>query len=155
MSEKICNERFAYIAGLFDGEGTVLINERKSTSTYHRDFPSYALSIVISNSDRGIIDWLNDTYGGYVNEHSEDAGFESHRPSWQWKKFGTEAMGFLKLMLPFLRIKRRQVELAIAFQKSKDAIKGTCITEDIVKRRQWYKYSISELNQGRGEEYGI
>jgi len=42
---------------------------------------------------------------------------ENWKPQWEWKLEAGKAMEFLKLVYPYLRLKKPQAEIAIKFQE--------------------------------------
>lgn len=63
---ELSREIVAYTAGLFDGEGCILINRRRysSDNPTYAGRPQYNLQVVIANTDRDIAEWLQTTFGG-------------------------------------------------------------------------------------------
>lgn len=129
----------AYLAGIFDGEGHVCIqrsNSRKGmTSAFHN------LDIGITNTDEDLISSLHDIYGGHVGS----TGIRGqHRTNcYRWRLNGPNTISFLKLLLPHLKIKRRQAEIAIAFQQ--DVLRrrrGSKLTPEEVKKRDEYMLAL-------------
>lgn len=112
----------AYVAGLFDGEGYVDIYQA-STSKNSKS-PSLMLRVIISQKDGGIMNWLEEKFGGYVR-------MEKRKESWiyRWDIRSQQAKQFLESILPFLKIKTAQVKLAIEFEEVKgkylETLKGT------------------------------
>jgi len=137
----------AYIAGLFDGEGSICIVMSKPSAKRQTSSPSHSLQVGITNTNRDLIDWLHNNLGGYIsdNSHSPSRKRESH--CWAWRVMSNQSKDFLKLIYPFLKVKRRQAELAIQFQETKGVFTRYLrpTTEEITKR-QWYKEEITKLN---------
>lgn len=107
------NTEAAYAAGLFDGEGCVLIayprSGNKSRRRYHR------LDVSVSNTDIRALVWLKEHFEGRINKLSR---FGRSRDAWQWRANDGTAETFLQTILPFVIIKREQVEIAIAFRQT-------------------------------------
>ena len=103
MIDNISDTDLAYIAGYFDGEGCVLIN---GTST---------IQITIVNTYKPTLEWLKSLFNGSVSERYIQK--EVHRVSYSWQLSGNNACIFLETLLPFLREKKKQAELAILFHK--------------------------------------
>lgn len=105
----------AYLAGLFDGEGTV--GYYLKSSGYH--FPQVA----IYNSDPLIMDWISARIsGGCVASNS---GKNSRHRSWMWchaKK--SQIKQFLQIIRPFLVIKAEQVDLLLSLWDAEQKIRG-------------------------------
>lgn len=96
----------AYIAGLFDGEGNINIYKVERTSSKG---PVYDLTIAIYSTNREVIDWLYGLFGGYVQtkNHLKNSGYKSHwKECYSWRLSSNQAQDFLRLVYPYLRIKK-------------------------------------------------
>jgi hypothetical protein len=95
----------AYIAGLFDGEGSIGIYPC-GPSGYNRR--GYHLFVTLTQKDRRILDALKTTFGGSVQRANT-----CHH----WRLYANDAAEFLRLLRPYLILKREQAELAVMFQR--------------------------------------
>lgn len=103
----------AYTAGIIDGEGSIgIYPQRQGNKSI-----AYALQVVVASTDEWLPLWLKFAYGG--NIHNEKRYKEYHSPCWAWSISTRQAGEFLKLVLPYLHLKRPQAELAIQFQSRK------------------------------------
>jgi|GEM_PF-2455692 len=135
----VAKEDLIYIAGLFDGEGCIIIGAEKDT-------PSYFLQVSVNNTNESLILWLKSLFGGYINViHSKSI---NHKDVHHWVLLREQAEKFLLLILPYLKIKKPQAELAISFQENKGGRKGKPVSSDLIVVREMYKKAISALNQG-------
>lgn len=107
------NEARAYFAGLFDGDGYVMI-----TRKWIYEFPQHDLAICISNNDRRPLDMLADSYGGNVTQH---------RNHFYWRRWSYDAVYFLQGIQEFVVIKKEQIAVAISFQDNKRCLQGRCV----------------------------
>ena len=114
----------AYTAGFFDGEGNITIAKMRSC---------YAMSIRIVNTDPVALEYVNGIFGGTLAKRDSRRG---NRPLYTLNWCSKSARDVLLLLLPYLRIKRRQAELAICFQ---DSIIGNRVDSDI--KEIFYKMS--------------
>lgn len=103
----------AYTAGITDGEGSIGIARHKSKSC-KRGF-TLELCVQITSSDEWLCAWLKFGFGGSLSHSINSAG----NPMWHWILGARKAAEFLKLILPYLKLKRPQAELAIKFQSAK------------------------------------
>lgn len=99
----------AYVAGLFDGEGCILISTRLRCGR-----PIFWLDIVITNTDKPVLDWLLITVGGRMSKKPYNKN--GNRDIWRWKTSSRKAASVLRALLPYLRIKHEQAVIAIEFQ---------------------------------------
>jgi hypothetical protein len=95
----------AYIAGIVDGEGSVMI------VTHHA---AYAIKVSISNGDRPLLEWLVATtgIGGIV---ATRAATERTRATWIWHVNGEGAESLLKQIAPYMLVKAKQAAIALDF----------------------------------------
>ena len=94
----------AYIAGLIDGEGSIYMKRNKGC---------YGIELSITLTSRKLIDWLNQRFSAHVIPHKEDP---EHKQAWKWNTCSQKvAPKFLKLILPYLILKRKQALLLIEF----------------------------------------
>jgi hypothetical protein len=72
------------------------------------------MSISISQRKRETLDWLVDRFGGsvYLN------GTHKPNPIYQWRLNAKQGADFLRAILPWLRDKRDQAELALKFAET-------------------------------------
>ncbi len=128
----------SYLAGFFDGEGTVNISRPKSSRMPH------TLYVSIANTDLEVIKKLPSIFGGstYMKKRVES----HHRPLMVWSAPALSGQGFLKAVLPYLKIKKRQAEIAIEFQGTKVCHSGQ-LTQEIIKRRDGMVDELRKLNR--------
>jgi len=110
----------AYMAGIMDGEGCVRIN--KDSKRYQR--PEFQLTVAIASTDQWLPYYLQSHWGGAVYCHHEKASWKDR---WQWTTSGPTAYTFLRAILPFTKLKREQIKIALKFQATKERrrVKGS------------------------------
>lgn len=99
MAEKR-NTELAYIAGIFDGEGCVHIDN------------ALKLRINISNNNTAVLKWIKCLFGGAVYIYA------TRKNNAQYIISGRSAIAMLKAILPYLRIKREKALKAIEYEKT-------------------------------------
>jgi hypothetical protein len=133
----------AYGAGLGDGEGSMVIGCSKRAN----HLPNHWLQVGIVNTDKELVDWLLSTFGGHISHYSH-----RKRLCWAWRVMGNEAKRFLQSILPYLRIKKEQASIAIAFQEhsaqyslrsNKDRV------SELLEIREGYRNALRALTLGR------
>jgi hypothetical protein len=98
----------AYLAGFMDGEGCVAILRQRSGKSISM---TYKLVVILVQADRPMLQGLVETLGcGKI--YSQRSGAYYHL-----QFVGALAEEFLLQILPYLRAKRQQAELAIEFRK--------------------------------------
>ena len=99
---------WAYAAGIVDGEGCIAIVR---SFVRQRDRFTYGVQIVVANTDRRVLDWMQTNWGGHVV--GVDQSRQRGRDSWAWRCGPTIARTFLVGIRPWLRIKGQQSDNAL------------------------------------------
>jgi hypothetical protein len=113
----------AYIAGFFDGEGTIGLYADRTGE-------SYGVQVAITQTNPAVLLWLHETFGGSLlhcvnRDHKYDYNFYEL----QWRGISSAGL-FLKRVLPYLREKREQAELFLTYNTDMDS-------ETRCQRRTW------------------
>lgn len=138
----------AYIAGLFDGEGSIVIAVTKPSTKRKTKSPSHWLQVGITNTDRPLIDWLHSIAGGHVCDNSHSPSRKRQRPCFAWRKNSNQAMEFLRDIRPYLRAKAEQADIAITFQSERAGHVATGIDAVQVDRREYLRTQLRRLTLG-------
>src|SRR5713101_1736663 len=118
----------AYCAGLFDGEGCILLSKHytyanhKETAYGRQPNYRYRMDIRLNQTRPESVIYLQETLGGtvYFLRRSHGPNKEKiYAGRWCWEMADTIAAHALEQLLPFLRIKKDEAELALQFQASK------------------------------------
>lgn len=137
----------AYIAGLFDGEGHLTIGMSKDKRR-PRKAPRHVLTLVVSNTDKAVIEWLRDTLGcGHVGIQQRPKANPNDKVCYRYILSSEKAGQLLSAMLPYLHIKRPQAELMIAFRREfLPNGSSTPLTDEMITRREEYRGKLRALN---------
>lgn len=153
---KVSEKEIIYIAGLFDGEGCVNIYKIDTDYTRNKEkrkVPKWVLSTTIYNCHYETIKWLYDSFGGYLQTRNRNP--KTWRTNYAWKLTANSSMEFLKRVLPYLKIKQKQAQVAIKFQANQSRFhkekkrKGVEMTEEGRKFREKCWLEIKSLNHNR------
>ena len=98
----------AYVAGIVDGEGCIYLEHNSKGK-------SFQLSVSVGSTDAWICEWLKFAFGGCTYEMKT-----KNMPMRKWEIRTKQAGQFLESILPYLRLKKPQAELAIQFQKARN-----------------------------------
>jgi hypothetical protein len=90
---------YAYLAGLIDGEGHIGVYGTRSPI------------VEIAMTDRGVIEWLKDTFGGSI--YTPTVPKANARQYWKWNSSSTAMMTILRLTIPYMKTKRRHAEIFV------------------------------------------
>jgi hypothetical protein len=109
--------QLAYLAGIMDGEGTFFIGNfsgnRKNGDRH------YQTTIKVSCTDKSLIDWLLNTFGGtYAFYEASKVSKKSKRDVHIWACTGDRLLHLCELMIPYLIIKKNQSEIMIRMRKT-------------------------------------
>jgi hypothetical protein len=114
------NTDTAYIAGLFDGEGSITL--ARLEHKVWRKRTDFFLVVRIHNTRRPVLEWVTSTVGKgkvYTSNHHPTGG---HNEVFQWHITGPSAIAFLLDVKPYIKIKNTQIELACLFQATKEKV---------------------------------
>jgi hypothetical protein len=118
----------AYTAGIVDGEGCIHIAKNKKKQ--------YSLRVIVTNTNEWLVKWFKMEYGGSITIRPCNKS-KNTRTSYQWVISTSQAYDFLKLVLPYLMIKRPQAEVAIVFHQAKKQLSGKTEEERIFEEAQY------------------
>jgi hypothetical protein len=105
--EVLTETQAAYVAGLLDGEGSIMLLSRGE---------NIQVKITVTNTHRGVLDWLSEVTGvGSVVVHR--AGTSHHRPTWFWQTHSDPAASLLQQVRSYMIVKLAQADLAIEAQQ--------------------------------------
>jgi hypothetical protein len=101
----------AYAAGLFDGEGCVELFMRPTGRNKAGNLDnSIRCALSVSGTDQRPLQWLLETFGGYIQEHTH-AERTGNRPSGRWLVTSAKADVFAEAIHPYLKVKQEQIEI--------------------------------------------
>jgi len=106
--KKLSRYFWAYLAGLFDGEGSVRIKRRKGRNYYKE--------VKITNTFKPVLNMIAKSTKGFVKKHTWKNSLK-HKQSYIVRWFGENAKKILINILPYLKIKKKQGELYLKFPK--------------------------------------
>ena len=131
MRKRISVNDLSYTGGIIDGEGSICIRKSKSQKTQRGYL--LELDVKVSNTNEWLIRWLHFSYGGSVCKRM---GKGNERDYWQWAVQTNQALKFLQLIAPYLKIKKPQAELAIIFGVKRRVGKKKTETEIAIEEAQ-------------------
>lgn len=121
----------AYIAGLFDGEGSVYY---KLTKRIRHDRPgkpihnTWVIRMEIAMTDKSVLVWLHEVLGcGTVGPRKVKKG---NKPQWRWRCSYRDAYYVCKIIWPFAHVKLDKVQKIIDHYTDKELINNQVINLD-------------------------
>ncbi len=101
----------SYMAGLFDGEGCIVIAEEKKKRN-----SCFRLQLSLGNTHKETICWIYNRFGGRVGKHPYKPPYKK---VYYWTAVSLEAGDIIKTFLPYLKIKKKRALLVAEFLKLK------------------------------------
>ena len=129
------NEILAYMAGLFDGEGSIHMSGRYRRATIVTTF---------TNTDIKLCQVFSNKWGGNISSAQPPNGKQIFR----WYRCGQKVKPFLDAISPYAIGKRRLIELALKWLSLKGK-SGQPLKAEILKQRQTIAQSIYTLQRHR------
>ena len=104
----------AYIAGLFDGEGTITYKkypERKKKGDKVNTYNCWRISMEIAMTDESVLIWLTDVLGcGTLNKKPRKNG---HKMQYRWRCVFRDAFHVCCVIWPFAHVKLDKIQQVI------------------------------------------
>ena len=111
----------AYMAGLFDGEGTVDYKQRWEKRAKGKRYKVWRIAAAIEMTDQHVLGWLHEVLGfGTLNERKKRPG---RKRIWRWRCKYREALIFAKLIWPHTQTKLHKIEQIIDHYDTDDLAK--------------------------------
>jgi len=128
-------EEIAYIAGFFDGEGSIYISKSKK---------QYFLTVSVVNANLYVLEFIRKLLHIGKVSRNPDKNMK-HRKVYRLRLYSNDAKNFLEIVLPYLRVKTEQAKLAIEFQSRMKNGRLTIPKEE----QEYYKNLICSFNLKR------
>lgn len=134
----------AYIAGLFDGEGSVSII--KNIGLPDRVTPYYHLVVSLGMYSKEPIYYLKESFKkGSVNTFYDK---KNQKMRYTFTAASNDASHVLSHLIPFLKVKKLVALLGIQFQeKMRGNSRGFCLSKEMINEREMIRKKVMELNR--------
>jgi hypothetical protein len=147
MTVAVRDVDWARLAAFIDGEGTIYIN--KSKRQKENWSPRYFLSVVITNTNPLLMNWLKTEFFGSVYIVKGGRSPLSKRMIMRWQLNERQAQTVLEHCLPYFVMKREQAEIGLAFMKLRDQ---NCqgrrqVSPEVLALRESFRLQIHGANQ--------
>lgn len=151
------NTLMAYIAGLFDGDGSFTLGRKKPS--HEGQSSLYYPFIQFCNKDKSSLDIIKNVFGGRVNtRQSYTAKDGSPRQTSYTLKIEKAALckPFLETLIPYLIIKRERAEFLLSFINRNPFVRGSNkLSKEIIASREHDYIQMKLLNDHRESNYNI
>ncbi len=141
-------EEISYLAGLFDGEGTICIQKdsRPLAKDNGRNWnPIYNVTFRIGMIDQKAIEGFKEFFEvGFIDCEKT---YHKFRPMWRYSiRAKHDAWMVIQLIRPFLRVKKPQADLALEFFNECPSKRGVYLTPEILEKKEYFFLEMKKLN---------
>lgn len=145
---KVTETQKAYLAGLIDGEGCIAIVRRQPIGANIRY--TYQLQLTIVSSTVKLLKWVEKHFGGKVDRIDN-----RHNHIWRWKCTVDEGAAILRILLPYLVLKRRQAIIALYFYKFCRMRAHWEVTPILIELRERVYWCLRSMHKRKGRTPGV
>ena len=141
---------WAYFAGILDGEGSIYASASvPSKQPSGKVYVCCQTTLTVSNSDRRLIDWIDERLMGNTAEYTPAQTPKNARKKvFKWYCNGENMVAALKGALPFLVVKKRQAELMLELRATFQGGRGSkALTDEERAHREHLVQLIKAENQ--------
>lgn len=128
----------AYLAGIIDGEGSILITKWKG----NRLNPTYRTRVAIQMTDREPVKLAHVVLGGFFFDNYKT---KSGKRLFMWCVEGTNAVRALKKVHKYLRVKKNQAALIYKIQNTFKNT-GLPLTRKVINKREVIRKELNKLH---------
>jgi hypothetical protein len=141
----------AWVAGMLDGEGSLAIKRITRKLSGGRKRINYQLWVVVGMAEKPAnvkaIDLLHKTFGGNVCRYTPKKIKPNHYPKIAWTVVSQQALNCLKLVRPYLVIKKPNADLLIDFQETCISRKSKKNDIEKLKKQESFFYELRKVNE--------
>jgi hypothetical protein len=128
----------AYAAGLFDGEGSIIIDKPRRGK-------GHTLMLTLALREPEAVAWLQERWSGSLRPATRRPKGREAFTCWYWRRYTSAAAVFLSDIFPYLLVKQAQAQLAIEFQSHKSFKFGRRLTDDVLAFDEDYRTRLLAL----------
>jgi len=102
----------AYIAGLFDGEGSVTYKQiMKKRGKNKKAYPTWDIRMEINMTDKSVIQWIHETLKvGTFGKKPPGKGQLGRKMQYRWRCGFRDAYYVCKILWPYAQVKLHKIE---------------------------------------------
>jgi hypothetical protein len=126
-------EEKAYIAGIIDGEGSIMLSK-----FHNNQFPAPCVSI--SSTTLELLQWVRSKVGAGTIKEKKNYDIKNHKNSYTFALRYNDAINLLQDILPYLVIcsKKERAHLILERYKEVTPRNGRYSKELLIKKEQFY-----------------
>lgn len=143
MNKTWTKEQIIYMASMIDGEGSICIEIQSQSERHNRKVDYYSLRLVIINTNKDLMDWLQKYFDGNVSPRKKVPG---RKLCYRWNIFSHNSASILKECLPYMIIKKRHAEIFIEFESTMSRSHWK-VSEDLLEKRRQLYLKLKKLNK--------
>ena len=143
--------KFSYLAGFMDGEGTFAIVktfsvQRKPDGSKKR-YVVYKLNISVSNTNKEVMEWIALNFGGKSLPGSNENRKPNYKTRYAWHVTHRDKQkSFIIGLLPYLVAKKEQAKIALQFIETYSNEIGVQLDSAVVEKRDQLRKQMQILN---------
>lgn len=147
--DKLKPEELAYIAGIIDGEGSIIISKLKPRINKGERSYKYQLYLKVTNTDRRLIEYLSEkTLTNIINDRRYTNKNPNSRNTFSIHWPVEITLYLLDKVYPYLVIKKEQVDLAKSFRDTfKDFSGKGGIPKQILEKREKMYLEMKKIHK--------
>ena len=110
------NTNVAYIAGLFDGEGSISYKQyMRKRPNNKKPYPTWSICMEIAMTDKSILIWIHEVLGvGTVNPKRYKTPYTvGWKKQWRWRCQYRDAYFVARLLWPYAHVKLNKIQKII------------------------------------------
>lgn len=127
-----------YVAGLFDGEGSVTITKPSTKSDRYR------VIVQIAMTHKPTIEAVQAAFGGRIQPVKQSVYNSNARDRYDWRLSGQAALDFLNSIRPWLITKAAAADVALRFKHNQ---RGERVTPETRAEREALRLELKEANR--------
>lgn len=135
MNEKWTPEKLSYLAGIIDGEGSVLIEIQSQNIAWSRKCDYYSLRLVITNTHLPMMEWVKENFGGTIVKRT---AYPNTKQCYKWNIFSHNAAEILKSCQQYMIIKKPHAEIFLKFAETMTKANSRLSDELLAHRKDMY-----------------
>lgn len=140
----------SYMAGVVDSDGCISIGKMKGryNKVQRNVNPRYVLALIVTNTDENLMNWLVKKFEGRMKSRKKVKS--NHKTTWNWTLDHGKALHVLRLIKPYLIVKKEQaktgIELIEKWVSPKGGLGSMTPPEEVSRRESLYQ-TMKVLNQ--------
>lgn len=134
-----------YTAGLFDGEGSIMITKSPPNKKARRRSLRHSAALSLASTDLPVLEWLRERFGGTITRLYP---VKATRAAWEWRIGGSHKVReFIVRLRPYLKVKATQSWLLLEFLTNISPRQGSHrVSEGELALREGYYWAMKGLN---------